>query len=174
MNAPVEQQLRRLPELDPPVDAWQQVSRAARREVWRARWQQLWPLVLAGGLTATAAGLVAAIVMTNAGDPAVTAPVPDLIVAQAPAPELGRLQSQSRALEVMLRGLPGRPELVRAENAAAIAALEDRIAQLDWTLSRSTARAEAVNAEPVLWRERVGLMGELVRARYTEAGVAAY
>jgi len=70
--------------------------------------------------------------------------------------------------------LPGRPELVRAENAAALAALEDRIAQLDWTLSRSTARADVVNAEPALWRERVGLMGELVRARYTEAGVAAY
>lgn len=174
MNAPVEQQLRRLPELDPPVDAWPRVSRSARREAWRARWRQLWPLVLAGGLTATAAGLVLAIVMTNARGPAATIPLPKLMVAQTPAPELGRLQSQSRALEAMLRDLPGRPELVRAENAAAIAALEDRIAQLDWTLSRSTARAEVVNAEPALWRERVGLMGELVRARYTEAGVAAY
>lgn len=172
MNAPVEQQLQQLPELDPPVDAWQRIRRAARREVWHARWHRSWPLLLAGSLTATAAGLVLAILVPDAPDPAATAPVSTLIVAQAP--ELGRLQAQSRHLEAMLRGLPGRPELVRAENAAAIAALEDRIAQLDWALSRSSTRPGPANVQPALWRERVGLMGELVRARYTEAGVAAY
>lgn len=90
------------------------------------------------------------------------------------APDLDRLQGQSRALEAMLNGLPGRPELVSADSAAAIAALEDRIAQVDWALSQSGTRSEVRDAEPDLWRERVGLMGELVRARYTEAGVAAY
>jgi hypothetical protein len=174
MNAPVEQQLGRLPELDPPVDAWHRVSRAARRESRRARWRQLWPLVVAGGLTATAAGLVTVVVLVTAREPAVPAPVPELTVVHEPAPELGRLRAQSRALEVMLRGLPGRPELVRAEQAATIASLEDRIAQLDWALNRSRSRATVENAEPALWRERVDLMGELVRARYTEAGVAAY
>ncbi|UCG72452.1 MAG: hypothetical protein JSV45_14595 [Chromatiales bacterium] len=174
MNAPVEQQLRQLPELDPPVDAWQRVRRVARRERWHARWRQFWPLVVAGGLTATAAVLVMAIVLVGAREPAVVAPSPEWIRVQAPAPELDRLQAQSRALETMLRGLPRRPELMRAENAAAITSLEDRIAELDWALSRSRARAGVADAEPAMWRERVGLMGQLVRARYTEAGVAAY
>lgn len=174
MNAPVEQQLRQLPELEPPGDAWQRVSGVAGRDRRLARWRQFWPLVVAGGLTATAAALVTAIVLVGARQPAVIAPAPELITVQAPAPELDRLQAQSRALETMLRGLPQRPEVVRAENAAAIASLEDRIAQLDWTLSRSRAGVDVAAEEPALWRERVGLMGELVRARYTEAGVAAY
>lgn len=174
MNAPVEQRLRRLPELDPPASAWQRVTRAARRERRLARWRQLWPVILAGGLTATAAGLVVTIVLVTSQEPATIAPVPELTVVPVPAPELSRLRAQSRALETMLRGLPGQPELVRAENAAAIATIEDRIAELDWRLSRARADASAGSVEPALWRERVGLMGELVRARYTEAGVAAY
>ena len=131
-------------------------------------------MLFAGGLTATVSALLLTIYGVMGSEPApVVSPAEPLLV-QATAPEVQRLQGQSRELEAMLRDLPGRPQLVRGDNEAAIAALEDRIAEVDWALSRSRSWAHGAMSEPVLWRERVDLMGELVRARYTEAGVAAY
>lgn len=174
MNAPVETQLHGMPELEPPVDAWRRIEKRACHERRVMRWRQLSPVALAGGLLLTAAALVLT-VFANAGqEPAMPATEAEPLLVETVLPELDSLQGQSRALEAMLRDLPGRPQLVRADDAAAISALEDRIAQLDWALNRASARPDARVAEPVLWSERVGLMGELVRARYTEAGVAAY
>ena len=170
MNSPVEQRLRHLPELAPPTDAWSQIRRRARREQWRARWRQLWPVAVAGGLAATAAVLVLTVALRTWQ----ATPVDSTLLVETPVQELHQLQDQSRVYEDLLRSLPRRPDLVRAEDAAAIAELEDRIARVDWMLSRSSRAMPASNVAPDLWRERVGLMGELVRARYTQAGVAAY
>lgn len=174
MSTPVEHQLGQLPALEPPADAWNRVRKRARHERRITRWRQLWPVLLAGGLTATVAALLLTIYGVTGGEAESVMPPADSLLVQVPAPEVQRLQGQSRELEAMLRDLPGRPQLVRMDNEAAIAALEDRIAEVDWALSRSRPGAPGAMSQPVLWRERVELMGELVRARYTEAGVAAY
>jgi DNA polymerase III psi subunit len=166
MNSPVEQRLRNLPELAPPAYAWSRIRRRARREHWR----QLWPVVVAGGLATSAAVLVLTVALTTWQ----ATPVDTTLLVAAPVQELHELQDQSRVYEDLLRSLPREQNLVRAEDAAAIAELEDRIARVDWMLSRSPRTVPAHKAAPGLWRERVGLMGELVRARYTQAGVAAY
>jgi hypothetical protein len=174
MNAPVEQQLRELPELEPRVDAWQRVRRVARRERRAAIWRRFWPVAMTGGLTAVAAGLALLVVVLEVRGPEVPALPPARLDAPAAVPEIIRLQAKSQALESMLQSLPGRPRLVRADDAAAIAALEDRIAHVDWQLTRSSVRDTAPLAAPSLWRERVDLMDQLVRVRYAEAGVSAY
>jgi hypothetical protein len=149
MNAPVEQQLRELPELEPRVDAWQRVRRVARRERRAAIWRRFWPVAMTGGLTAVAAGLALLVVVLEVRGPEVPALPPARLDAPAAVP-------------------------VRADDAAAIAALEDRIAHVDWQLTRSSVRDTAPLAAPSLWRERVDLMDQLVRVRYAEAGVSAY
>jgi hypothetical protein len=90
-------------------------------------------------------------------------------------------------MELLLRGLPPRGHLVRADTAGAIAELQDRIAAVDFELSRG-GRAAAVPAGTTstrwapergatsqdLWQERVDLMDRLVRVRYQEAGAEAH
>ena len=173
MDRQADSALGRLPELEPPADSWRRISRAALRESWIASWRRLRPVALAGGLTATAGALAVTILATAWQKPA--APSQELLLVQGPDRELVQLQTQSEALESLLRSLPRGPQLVRADHVAATTTLEDRIAQVDSALNRSHVRQPAAAADaPALWRERVDLMGELVRARYTEAGLAAY
>ena len=87
-------------------------------------------------------------------------PVPD-------AAELDRLRRQSQQMERMLRGLPQGPAVARADTASLITSLEDRIATLDYRLNQAHGREQEASG---LWRERVQVMDQLVRARYVEAG----
>ena len=72
----------------------------------------------------------------------------------------------------MLRGLPPGAQVVRADTALTVTALEDRIASVDYRLNRVAGRPHRDSGD--LWRERVELMRELLRVKYEEAGVAAF
>ena len=99
-----------------------------------------------------------------------TPPV-DTATASATPNNLSALMVQSRQIERDLRALPGQPSLVRADTAATIAQLEDRIAAIDYRLNYT--RMTPIEAE-IYWRERVRLMNSLLNLRRAQAQRMAF
>jgi len=201
-NNPVTESLRRLPEIDPPADAWARIRASQHRPFW-ARPKAVW----SGVAVAACAALIVVSLQIREPESAVTAP---MVVEAAPtdsAPvvptavggsagdrgDVEALRRQSRQLELRLAALPRRSQVVRADVAGMISELQDQIAAVDYQIRRtgsassSTARWPAPTPAAVysvdrvgeyeqdqLWGERVQLMDRLVRVRFAEAGVAAY
>jgi hypothetical protein len=145
--------LRALPVRRSPRDRWPAVRAAilaGRRRRERVRW---WSL-------AAAAAAVAAVLVFRpfGGEP-------------AGAAELSRAKRESATLERALARYDPDGRVTSGRSAALAALLEDRIAAIDAELARlGTAGAPARPAELVdLWRQRVGLMQQLVRVRVTRA-----
>lgn len=96
--------------------------------------------------------------------------------ARAAATETARrpdqLDARARALELWLARQPADPAMVRVGSYAAVAGLEDRIAQLDDLLT--SARAEGVQSAGLspLERQRAQLMSSLAQIRYAQTLVA--
>lgn len=171
-----------LGELDdtvPPREVWKRIRTQAeaegllrRRFVESTKW-------FAG------AGIAAAVVLAVLNIPLMTAVVddgreafdatPPVSVAtnnSTPA-ELNALMVQSQQIERGLRSLPGQPSLMRADTAATIADLEDRIAAIDYWLNHPQARMSPEQAE-FYWRERVRLMNSLLNLRTAQAQRMAF
>jgi len=80
------------------------------------------------------------------------------------------VKQQSATLEDSLKQFDVERSVLSGQEAATMAALEDRISLLDGTLAQQVEGAHEQDAELVrLWQERVGLMRELVKARATRA-----
>ncbi len=186
MKAGVTDLLRSMPDLEPPAGGWQRICREstqAARVVWMGRF-------------AAAASIVIAVV---AGYVYWLQPQPELIeqpiMVSAPAVQPGAratsarvrmLQQRSRYMEQLLRDLPPRSRLTRADAAGVIGELQDQIAAVDYQLNRTRVdRAQSAHRPggmaltrgrqdkrikaPELWQRRVEYMDQLVRARYSEA-----
>jgi len=76
--------------------------------------------------------------------------------------------NRSRAIESWLATLPREPAVVRVGTRAAVAGLEDRIAQVDDLMT--SIRIDGVQPDHVaaLQRERLRLVGSLAQVRYAE------
>jgi hypothetical protein len=98
------------------------------------------------------------------GEIAGWAPEPGVLVA---TPELA--YARTNATERWLASLPREPAVVRVGTRAAVAGLEDRIAELDDILS--TARVEGVQPAHLtaLQEQRAQLVNSLAQVRYAEA-----
>jgi len=79
---------------------------------------------------------------------------------------------RSKAIERWLASLPQEPAVVRVGTRAAVAGLEDQIAQVDEMLT--SARVEGVESDRLvtLQRERARLVGSLAEVRYAEVVAA--
>jgi hypothetical protein len=147
-------QLKALPALRPPRDRWPAVRATLRAE--RSRRRRTWG-AWTGSLALAA--LLAAVMLL--------APSDQTGVLHA---ELNRAKQQSRTLEDSLKQFNIEGSVVRGQEAALFAQLEDRISILDGTLAQRVEGAHRGDAELVrLWQERVGLMRELVNARAARA-----
>jgi hypothetical protein len=156
-----------------PPDAWQRIAVAADRSARRRRW-----LPAAGlGLTATAAA--AALLVVNLH----VRPVPaasDLTASVSPSgdkpADVNQLMAQSRYLERAVFKLDGHADdmAVSANTASTIAALEDRIALVDYEIN--TASGSGIgNDDPhvaQLWKQRVDLLQSLAAVRYAQVADA--
>jgi hypothetical protein len=173
MSTPVEELLRGLPERNAPADSWDRVLSRTRRLRFARRFRAVVPTLV---LAAAVAGVALAVLQPTedlSHEPTGQADLVSVTVPPAPvAPEVRRLRARSQELERMLRGLPPGAQVVRADTALAATAIEDRIASVDYRLSRSAGRRTRESGD--LWRERVELMRELLRVRYAEAGVVAF
>jgi len=157
MPDPLEQRLRELRPIAPPPGSWAGIQRRYRRERRAGRLRSWLPLAAAAGLT-----------LLLPGPEQWRAPVPTPDTARTA--EVAVLQRRSAELEAALSALPRRPATRSAATGTRIGMVEDQIAVIDAQLNRAAAPRRTAP----LWRERVDLMDELVRARYVEAGAESY
>ena len=154
----------------PPAGAWERISAAGhKRSIPVRRW-----LPAAGaGLVAS---VVAALVLLNPGlRMQGTADAPQTTVtgatgaASAPA-DIGVLQAQSQYLERAVLDLNGHTDgmPVSADTATTVAALEDRIALVDYEINSASARDTHNPDLAQLWKQRVDLLQSLAAVRYAQ------
>lgn len=159
MPQSVEQQLRRLPDIPPPAAGWQQIVQRRQRDLRRARFRRWLPPAVAAGL---------ALLLLRPPLNELREPEPAVAIAA----NIQGLQQRSRQLEAMLASLPARPAVRAASSSPGLAEIEARIALIDHHLSQRSL--SGTGAPAPLWRERVDLLGGLVRARYIEAGAQSF
>lgn len=167
----LRQQLRRLPQWDPPPGAWQRIAGALHTQpdaggevpvAMRARRQRHWRLaaIAAAVLPVCAVALLwlrerpVTIAVTATGDAAA---------------DVALLVDRSQRLEAVLQELPPRPAVERAATSAAIDALQSRIQLLDMELSSADGADVTITQARQLWGERVQLLNSLLGMRYAEA-----
>jgi len=152
--------LKALPALHAPRDRWPVVREAvigARRRTRIARYS--W------------AGLAAA--ATLVGVMGVRSIQHSAIDDQA-AREVATLVQESQQLEAVLHQIPREGRVVNGATAAAIAALEDRIALVDQGIARAQDVSMPEDAMADLWRERVVLMDQLVNTHVRQVAYVGY
>ena len=166
------QRVRALPAFEAPEGGWGQV--VARLEssdvIRRSRW-----LPAAGvGLVAS---LVAAVALVAWHLPRPVLPAAaSALNAAASASMLSQLQAQSRYLESALRSMnvDSNQHIVNADTAATVAALEDRIALVDYAINQANTTPQPSRDLTALWQQRVNLMQSLAAVRYAQVSTAAW
>lgn len=183
-HAELKARLSELPDTVPPRAVWERIEAQASAEGLlqrpalseRTRW-------LAGA--AIAAGVVLAVLnvpvsappgtdTTVAGDTQLrTEPEFNQSATELRLQAINALMVRSQFLERDLRRLPDSPQLMRADTAATIDELQDRIAAIDDRLNQpglAITRAE----QELYWRERVRLMDSLVKLRLAQSQRGAF
>lgn len=155
--------LTALPDPLPPADAWARVSAAADRRA--PRW------LPAAGMSLVAS-IAAALLLVNlhlsvptpAGDAAAVSP------ASGQPANVGQLMAQSQYLERAVLQLNNHADqmVVSAGTASAVAALEDRIALVDYEISSAGAQDASDARVAKLWKQRVDLLQSLAAVRYAQ------
>ena len=135
--------LRSLPQLDPPVDAWGQIERRLQRKP-RSPW--IW-----AAAATLAIGLVTGALLTSGDGPQAGQP-------GAGDPEIDRWIAYSQVLEQQLRQVRGRTASYRAHQGIAVAELEDMVAAIDAGL----ATTDSEQTRLALWQQRALVLDDLV------------
>lgn len=147
--------LEALPELAPPPDAWDTISRRAAAAPRLVRRRTL--------PAAAAAALLAAVVALWLLPEPPEGAGPGAGVPEGTA--LAGLLEENARLEALLAELP-EPSTMRLGTAYTVAALEDRLAMVDDGITAVTLEPYRPDVAEELWRERVVLMNSLVQVRY--------
>ena len=151
----------------PPADAWQRILAASERSSRRRRW-----LPAAAGL-AVAATVVGMVISfgPHGQRPADTALATASQSVGQPA-DINQLMAQSRYLERAVYKLGGQSDdtAMSAGTASTIAALEDRIALIDYEIGTANQAPQAPASDHVkqLWQQRVDLLQSLAAVRYAQ------
>lgn len=183
-HAELRSRLCSLPDTVPPRAVWQRIEEQASAEGLLQRPALSEPTRWFAG-AAIAAGVVLAVLNL----PVAVTPAPTEVLAADPRlrtePEFNasaaeiRLQSinalmvRSQFLERDLRRLPDSPQLMRADMAATIDELQDRIAAIDAQLNQP-GQVMTREAQELYWRERVRLMDSLVKLRLAQSQRGAF
>jgi hypothetical protein len=170
------EQLRTLPQLEPPKLAWEQIAArlpgtSTPRSLWRS----------GSAVAAMAAGVVGVTIAVSQWRELQTPPIAATQVvsaAQRVRGEVGESRAQliqrSRELEEVLQYLPQRPSVKRPGLAVTVDVIEQRVQWLDWRLSEPPDAELNDEQSRVLWSERVTLMDSLVKLRYAESEGLAF
>ncbi len=141
MTRDIAEQLRSMPDLEPPADIWAKIM-TKRAGVDRGRWGR-------GLAVAAAIGLALIGGYWTLQSPGLdAAPVVQPIMVSAPVSQrqsdvggdeaqVRALQRHSQRMERVLGELPQRGRVIRADTAGVIAELEDRIAAVDYQLNQA-------------------------------------
>jgi len=142
----LQERLRALPNVPPPIDGWPALAAALR-----ARRQQRMRIGLA--LAASVIVSFSAVLMLPKADPVITSAPP-----RASAQEVASLMARSRALETHLAQMRESVPVWDERSAARAARLEGELSLVDLQLSGAEP-----NRARKLWRDRVDLLNKLVR-----------
>ena len=173
----LQRRLNALEDTVPPREVWQRIESQARAEgLFRNRFGE-------GTKWFAGAGIAAAVVLAVLNLPVATTVVdsgedvfpttPDPSVATNQGQGLDALMVQSQQIERDLRSLQVRPSVMQASTVATITDIEDRIATIDYWLSRPDVQMTGEQAE-AYWRERVRLMNTLLNLRRAQAQRMAF
>lgn len=156
----------------PSPDVWQRIVVASERSARRRRW-----LPVAGmGVAASAAAVAVLLMNLHLAQPKGQADLAVTPVTAAKPADVNQLMAQSRYLERAVLKLDDHADhmVVSAGTASTIAALEDRIALVDYEIN--TASGSGVgNDDPhvaQLWKQRVDLLQSLAAVRYAQVADA--
>lgn len=162
------ERVQSLPDFAPPSDAWQRIVAASERSARRRRWI---PAAAGLAVAATVVGIVVYLgphAMRPADDTALAAVTPS---GGQPA-DINQLMAQSRYLERAVYELGGKSDssAMSAGTASTIAALEDRIALIDYEIGTAgqASHVPAGNNVKQLWQQRVDLLQSLAAVRYAQ------
>lgn len=164
------QQLIELPVLEAPENAWQAI--AARLGEYRNSSRRRYRIPGVG--VALAASLAAAAVL---GSWWLRAPRSPMSAATVPvSPRLAQLQSQSQYLEQVVQAMSASDQqgVTNAGTAATVAALEDRIALVDYAINQANVESQPQKELTALWQQRVNLMQSLAAVRYTQVSTMGW
>jgi hypothetical protein len=173
----IGRQLRTLPQDIPEPYDWAEFRRRASRQRTNAyaregaNWKRY--AAIAAALFLVVVGVAAWIRVTRSG-------TPESIVSDGMSgrdrPESGgspdSIDSRADAAERWLVSLPSEPIVVRVGTRAAVAGLEDRIAQLDDFLSAARVEGEQPAKLVAVEEQRARLVNSLVQVRYAETLVS--
>ena len=177
----VVRRLRQLPdEMRPPYN-WQEFQRRSRQRTTAARGGAARSQLARGsetldGRTRRYAAIAAVLVAVAAGIAvwshiAEFEPDPARVAANGD-PDLQLSAARSTAIEGWLASLPRDPAVVHVGTRAAVAGLEDRIAQVDDLLTAVRLDRAQPDRLAALQQERVRLVGSLAQVRYAEVVAA--
>lgn len=156
----------------PPADAWQRVLAAGERSSRRRRWL---PAAAGLALAATVAGMVIFLGPHNRR-PTESAALAVASQSVGQPADINQLMAQSRYLERAVYNLGGRSDdtAMSAGTASTIAALEDRIALIDYEIgtAKQDPKAAAGTHVKELWQQRVDLLQSLAAVRYAQVADA--
>jgi len=173
--------MRSLPEIEPPDGRWQAIVQAPAKSAPAWRQPLAWGIAasllvmvwLAGNLSGrdTIENRVADSGNLLSIDHGITG---NTLAASGAgqADDVDALKSRSRQLGVLLRSLPGRPQVVRAGTGSTIASLQDSLAAVNYTLNQPDTELTEGESQQ-LWQQKVNLMDSLVKVRYAEASFAS-
>ncbi len=169
--------LQALEDTPPPREVWKRIESQARAEgLFKGRYFETAKWLSGAGIAAAVVLVVLNIPMTPGIEPGPQSfeTEPPLTAVDAGTPtNLSTLMVQSRQIERELRALPGQPSLVRADTAATIVQIEDRIAAIDYRLNHPESRLSPMERE-IFWRQRVRLMSSLLDLRRAQAQRMAF
>ena len=151
----------------PPADAWQRIMVAGERAMHRRRWL---PTVAGLAVAATVVGMVVYFGPQGPHPAPATLAVADQ--AGGKPADIDQLMAQSRYLERAVYKLGGQSDdmAMSAGTASTIAALEDRIALIDYEIgtAKQSPQAPAASHVKELWQQRVDLLQSLAAVRYAQ------
>ena len=152
----VRARLKALPAYAPPRDRWPQVAAAAQQDR-RRRWMRG-----AVGVAAAAVltGLTFAVLSPRGGESAATRAT------------LDKAMARSQALEQTLQSLAPENRAMTASAASAVAALEDRLSNIDAQLGDPRAWQGGSGRAADLWQQRAGVLSALVDVHVTRVASA--
>jgi hypothetical protein len=175
----IARRLRSLPqEIRQPYD-WTEFRRRAREHAHAAAHRSVngtRHIAIAAALIVLVVGLAAWLRMTRSSAPVLienAANAPGIESTESHAASVaGELDQRADLAERWLASLPREPVVVHVGTRAAVAGLEDRIAQLDDVLSAARVEGTQPAKLVALEEQRMRLVNSLVQVRYAETLVA--
>jgi hypothetical protein len=164
--AELRQQIGTLPEFALPEQALEKIRLRMAREESRFESRNNWLRAVSVAMVASVVVAVTLAIFPQAARP----PTNVATSATSPPVSVSQLITQSRYLENAVLSLNSDADhlMISAGTATTVAALEDRIALIDYEINKASVDPRQQNRLSQLWQQRVTLLQSLAAVRYAQ------